>query len=160
LGALSQFGRKFMQHTGPMSMSAFLMVDRDANLVKSLRWTAKKYTEFKKEFLRIANDFSFDGTINEIVDNILLEYSRSRFQDVNPFYFSDMVPYGAHTTRNYTVIDFRFPVFVIDSIYNPELQSKRSVLVYLNNQQLLYKRDYVFDQLDAFVQILVPLKKR
>jgi hypothetical protein len=158
LGSLSKFGRKFMQHTGPMSMSAFLMVDRDANLVKSLRWTAKKYTEFKKEFLRIANDFSFDGTVNEIVDNILLEYSRSRFQDVNPFYFSDMVPYGANTTRNYTVVDFRFPVFVIDSIYNPESQTNRSVLVYLNNQQLLYKRDYIFDQTDAFVQILVPLK--
>jgi hypothetical protein len=158
LGQLSKFGRKFMQHTGPMSISAFLMVDRDANLIKSLRWSARKYTEFKKEFLRIANDFSFDGTPSEIVDNILLEYSRSKFQDINPFYSSDMVPYGAHTIREYTVVDFRFPIFVIDSVYNPESQTTRSVIIYLNDTQLIYNKDYVFDKSDAFVQILSPLK--
>lgn len=157
IGPISSFGRRFMQHSSPFSLAAFSIVDKDANIVKSLRWTAGKYSEFKKEFLRIALENSFDGSIPEIVDQTLLRYAESRSIDSFPFYYSDMAPYGASTTREYTVVDPRLPVFVIDSVYDVSIISKRSVLIYLNGEQLLFERDYVFDSVDAFVTITVPL---
>jgi hypothetical protein len=153
VGPISQYGRKFMQHTGPMSLSSFLMVDRNANLVKSLRWTARKYSEFKKEFLKLAGTFGFDGNPREIVDQILSKYSESKYIEISAFYFSDMAPFGASTVREYTVLDPRLPIFVIDSIYSPLTQNKRTILVYLNEEQLLFPRDYEFDSTDAFVRI-------
>ena len=157
VGPVSQYGRKFMQHTGPMSLSAFLMVDRNANLVKSLRWTARKYSEFKKEFVKLAKTEGYDGNPRDIVDQILSKYSESKYIEISAFYFSDMAPFGASTIREYTVLDPRLPVFVIDSIYEPLSQNKRTILVYLNEEQLLFPRDYDFDPTDAFIRIKRPL---
>lgn len=157
LGIVSQYGRRFMQHSGPFGLAAFAITDKDANLVKSLRWAARKYTEFKKEFLRIAEQNAFDGTISEIVDQILLKYSEAKHSDTFPFYYSDMAPYGAASIREYTVVDPRLPIFVIDQIFDSSAESKRAVLIYLNDVQLLKDRDYVFDNTDAFVEILAPL---
>lgn len=157
IGPVSQFGRRFMQHSGPFALSAFSIVDKDANVVKSLRWAARKYSEFKKEFLRIAVQNPFDGSIPEIVDQVLLKYSESKTIDNFSFYYSDMAPYGAASVREYTVVDPRLPVFVIDSVFDRSPISKRSILVYRNDEQLLIDKDYTFDNLDAFVTVTVPL---
>jgi hypothetical protein len=153
IGNISSYGRKFLQHAGPMSLPAFLMVDKHANIVKSLRWNSSRYSDFKKEFLQIAETTAYDGSLAEIVDSILLRYSNAKHINTDSFYFSDMVPYGPASIRNYTVTDPRLPVFVIDSIFNPKSQTKRSVLVYLNDQQLVYGIDYEFDTENAFVKI-------
>lgn len=157
LGPVSQYGRRFLQHSSPMPLAAFSMIDKDANVIKALRWNAREYSRFKKEFLRLAENLSFDGTTSEIVDQILLKLTESYKIDINAFYFSDMAPYGAHTRREYEVVDTRLPYFVIDSIYNPKSITKRSILVYLNQKPLIHGRDYSFRDDDAFIQILVPL---
>ena len=156
IGPVSQYGRRFMQHAGPFGLAAFAIVDKEANIVKSIRWAAKKYSEFKKEFLRIAEQNAFDGSIPEIVDQVLLNYSEAKRVDISSFYYSDMAPYGAASVRDYTVVDPRLPIFVIDSIFTPT-DSKRSVLIYRNGVQLLVDKDYIFDQTDAFVEILTPI---
>ena len=153
IGSISKYGRKFMQHSGPMSLSAFVLVDRNANMIKSLRWTARKYSEFKKEFIRLATSQAFDGTPRDIVDQILSKYSEPKYIEISAFYFSDMAPFGASTVREYKVADPRFPIFVIDSIFTPLSQNKRTILIYLNEEQLLYPKDYDFDPNDAFVRI-------
>ena len=50
-----------------------------------------------------------------------------------------------------------FPVFVIDSIFNPRKKTRRSILIYVNEIQLIYGKDYEFDENDAFVTILSKL---
>jgi hypothetical protein len=153
LGYITPAGRRFLQHAGSMALSAFLMTDHNANVIRSLRWNARKYSEFKKEFLRISQTGHFDGTTSEIVDQILLEYSRAKYVDTSAFHFSDMAPYGAASIREYTVNDTRLPVYVIDSIFNPMSQTRRSVLVYRNDVQLIHGIDYIFETTDAFVII-------
>jgi hypothetical protein len=157
LGKISQYGRKFMQHAGPMGVSSFLMVDKDANLVKSIRWAAKKYTEFKKEFLRLSETLELNGSISDQVDQILIKFSKNKSTSSAAFYYSDMSPYGAASIRNYEVVDPRFPVFVIDSKFTPLGKTSRSILIYHNEQQLVHNRDYVFDETDAFVNITKSL---
>jgi len=153
IGDISSYGRKFLQHAGPMSLSAFLLVDQHANIVKALRWNSGRYSVFKKEFLQIAEQTAYDGSIAEIVDSILLRYSNAKHINTDSFYFSDMAPYGPASVRTYTVVDPRLPSFVIDSIFNPKSQTKRAVLIYLNDQQLTYGIDFTFSTENAFVNV-------
>jgi hypothetical protein len=157
LGYITPAGKTFLQHAGSMALSAFLMTDHNANIIRALRWNSKKYTEFKKEFLKISQSNHYDGTVSEVVDQILLEFSRAKYVDTSPFHFSDMAPYGAASVREYIVKDTRIPVFVIDSIFDPMSQTRRSVLVYKNNEQLIYGIDYTFEKTDAFVIITADL---
>ena len=157
LGPVSHYGQRFLQHAGSMPLAAFVMTDKHANIVKALRYTAKKYTAFKKEFLRLATSTHVDGTPAEIVDSILADYSYSKYVDTFAFYYSDMAAAGAASVRNYTVVDPRLPVFVIDSIFKPMTSDKRQILVYLNDIQMLYKIDYEFEITDTFIKILKPL---
>ena len=157
VGLVSQFGRRFLQHAGSMPLASFVMVDKDANLIKSLRWTANQYSLFKKEFLRIATSNAFEGTASEIVDLILLKYTETKYIDTSPFYFSDMAPYGGSTNKEFIVNDPRLPYFVIDSVFDPNAQVKRMVLVYVNDEQLIRDIDYHFDLNEAFVIITAPL---
>ena len=157
LGPVSHYGQRFLQHAGSLPLAAFVMTDKHANIVKSLRYTAKKYTAFKKEFFRLATTTHVDGSPAEIVDSILADYSYSKYVDTFAFYYSDMAAAGAASVRNYTVADPRLPVFVIDSIFTPMTSSKRQVLVYVNDDQLLFGIDYNFETTDAFVKILIPL---
>ena len=157
LGTVSQYGQRFLQHAGSMPLSAFVLTDKHANVIKALRYTAKKYTAFKKEFMRLATITPITGTPAEIVDQILADYSAAKYLDLSAFYYSDMAAAGASSVRNYTVTDPRLPLFVIDSIFTPMTSSKRQVLVYLNDVQMIYGIDYNFETLDAFVKILSPL---
>jgi len=158
LGPISHYGQRFLQHAGSMPLSSFVMTDKFANIVKALRYTAQKYTAFKKEFIRLAGITSADGTVAEIVDFILADYSAAKYLDISAFYYSDMAPAGgAASIRNYKVVDPRIPSFVIDSIFTPMTSSKRVILVYVNDIQLIYGIDYVFETTDAFLKIISPL---
>ena len=158
LGNVSAYGRRFLKHAGSMPLSAFLLTDRHANIVKALRWTSRSYSEFKKEFLRLAKTTSYGGTVAEIFDQIMYKYSHSRHIDTSPFHSSDMFPYGASSDRDYTVVDPRMPYFIINSIFDPQAQDKRSILVYLNDIQLVYGQEYFFSDIEPFVQITHPLE--
>lgn len=158
LGTVAHYGQRFLQHAGSMPLAVFALTDKHANVVKALRYTAKKYSIFKKEFIRLATITSVDGTPAEIVDSILSDYASAKYLDQSAFYYSDMVAAGAASVRNYTVVDPRLPVFVIDKIFTPMTSDKRQVLVYLNDVQLIYGIDYKFETTDAFVIILSPLK--
>lgn len=157
LGPISHYGQRFLQHAGSMPLAAFVMTDKHANVIKALRYTSKKYSAFKREFVRLATSSSFDGTPAEIVDSILAEYANSRYYDLTPFYYSDMAAAGACSTRKYTVEDPRFPLFVIDSIFTPMTSDKRQILIYVNDIQLLFGIDYTFETTDAFVKIIKTL---
>jgi len=157
LGPISEYGRRFLQHSGSMPLAVHSIIDKDANVIKSLRWTTEQYSLFKKEFLSIATSNVFEGTVTEIVDLILLKYSEPKYVDTSPFYFSDMAPYGGSSNKEYIVTDPRLPYFVIDNIFKPADQNRRAVLVYLNDEQLIRDIDYQFITDDAFVKILRPL---
>jgi len=157
LGHISQFGRKFMQHSGSMPLSSYLMIDKDVNLIKALRWNAVEYTQFKKEILLKATTTAFDGSIREIVDDLLHSYSGAKFNEKSPFYFSDTLAYGAASVREYSVVDPRFPVFVIDSVFDITSQKTRAILIYVNEEQILYGKEYEFSTDDTFVTITRPL---
>jgi len=152
---LSAYGRKIIQHSGPLSLAAYHITDKEHNIVKSLRFAKNEYSKFKRNFLRIAESYGFDGDTRVHLDLLLREAVKDNV-DTMPFYFSDMIPFSANFIYEQTVIDDSITQYPITFNFDLTQPSQRAVLVYLNDQQLLHGKEYEFVN-DSFVSILVPI---
>lgn len=141
---LSKFGRKFIKHTSPLNLSMYHLLDRDANLVKSIRYARREYGKFKRQFLEVANTLGYEGPVKEHVDRILTEINKDKINKM-PFYFNDMVPYGAAVRTRITIEDADARFYSLSQPFEYNKINTRAVSVYLNNDQLLYKKDYEFN---------------
>ena len=155
LSNLQAYGKKIIQHSGPLSIAAYHITDKDHNVIKALRFAKEEYSKFKRNFLRIAESYGFDGETRIHLDLLLQEAVKDNV-DTMPFYFSDMVPFSANFVYEQDVIDDSITQYPITFDFDLAYPSQRAVLVYLNDQQLLHGRDYEFVN-TSFVSILVPI---
>jgi len=152
---LTAYGKRFVQHSGPFNLSLYNLTDKNANIVKSLKFARKEYAKFKRQFVYEANKTGFHGSAKDHVDLILSTLAESK-TSYRPFYFSDMVGVGAETKTIHTV-EYNGPAyFALSKSFNLTTLSNKSVTVYLNSIQLLHKKDYVFT--DNFVYVLQDLQ--
>ena len=151
LSNLSDLGRRFLQHSAPLNLSVYHITDKDSNIVKALDYARTEYNRFKREFLQVAADSEFQGSIKEHVDNILQKINGVKNKTM-PFYFSDMVPYGAYKKLSYTILDSDETFFALNEVFDNTTLTKKAVGVYKNNVQLTYGIDYTFNE-DGFVVI-------
>jgi hypothetical protein len=78
----------------------------------------------------------------------------SKENNVNtPFYFSDMLPFGLNRKiYSYTVKNTEVDSYALGTEpFNNTVLSNQAVLVYINDQQLTYGLDYVFDTVNPLV---------
>ena len=61
LGLTSKYGTKFLQHSGPMNLALYHMTDKDANIIKALKFAKREYSKFKRNFVKTAEDLGFEG---------------------------------------------------------------------------------------------------
>jgi 2,3,4,5-tetrahydropyridine-2-carboxylate N-succinyltransferase len=54
------------------------LLDRDANLVKSIRFARREYGKFKRLFLEVANTLGYEGPVKEHVDRILVQINKDK----------------------------------------------------------------------------------
>jgi len=141
----SIFGRKFIKHSSPLNLAMYHLLDKDANIVKSLRFARREYGKFKRQFLEIAETLGFEGPVKQHVDKILSEIVKDKTNKL-PFYFSDMLPFGAAITTRITVEDPDAQFFALSQPFEYNKINTKAVSVYINNEQLLYKRDYEFNE--------------
>ena len=150
----SQYGRKFLQHTGPVNLSLYHITDKSANIVKSIDFARREYAKFKRLFLQTASELGFDGTDKAHVDLIFKEINKNKTSTL-PFYFSDMVPTGGARSIRYAGIPNN-KFYALNEIFDISTPSVKAVTVYLNDEQLVYGRDYTFNA-DGFCEIDLPL---
>ena len=151
ISGLSQYGRRFLQHSAPMNLSLYHITDKDANIVKSIEFAKNEYGKFKRVFLQKAETSTFQGTIKDHVDTILRDINKDKSKNM-PFYFSDMVPAGAAVKTDHIIIDTDETFFALSKVFDINVLSKRAVNVYLNGVQLTYGLDYTFNN-DGFVVV-------
>ena len=151
---LSDLGRRFLQHSAPMNLSLYHITDKNANIIKSLDYARNEYNRFKREFLQVAEDSEFQGTIKDHVD-VILQKINSVKNNTMPFYFSDMVPTGGVKKLSYTVLDPDEKFFALSEIFDNTKLGKKAVSVYKNNVQLCYEIDYTFNT-DGFAVVTCP----
>ena len=144
LGNLSIYGKKFVQHTGPINLSLYHLTDKDTNIIKALEFNRREYAKFKRTFLHTSKTSGFDGTVKAHVDFILKELSSNRSIDM-PFYFSDMAAAGGEKKITYTVFDANNQFYALSQTHNNTELSVKAVTVYINDEQLVYGNDYTFN---------------
>jgi len=152
LSNLSSYGKKIVQHSGPLTPIIYHFTDKEHNVVKALRYAKDEYSKFKRNFIRVATNYGFDGITRVHLDLILKELVKDKTESM-PFFFTDMVPFGGNFTFDQEVIDDSITEYPLTFDFDLDTLSDKAVLVYLNDEQLIHGRDYVFVNTN-FVRIL------
>jgi hypothetical protein len=149
-------GTRYLRHAGLAPMSIMLLCDKTTNVIKSLQYAKKSYTNFKNNFLEKAITIEYNDNIPNFVDDIINNLTKTKTTD-NPFVDSDMIGSGAYTSINYVVEDVGIKTFSLSEKFSLTELSRRAVYVYIDNNQLLNGSDYEFNETFGFVKIKVDL---
>jgi hypothetical protein len=155
LGQLDAFGRRFVQHTGPLNLASYHITNKEANIIKALRFNRSEYAKFKRVLLQTAEDLGFDGTPKQQLDLTLSRINASKTPAM-PFYFTDMLCAAASRTLEYKVPAGGENFYALSEPFTLDELSAKSVLVYLNSEQLVHGRDYTSNN-EGFVDISADL---
>ena len=145
VGSVTQYGTKFVQHSGPGSLSTYHITSQTNNIVRSIEKAREDYNNFKKVVLTIAEKLGVDSTPVKQVDLILDKINKDKPTN-SPYCFSDMVPYGSAVKTDIKVVDYRIKTYPLTNIFTLATLSNKAVGVYLNGVQLIYGTEYTFDQ--------------
>jgi hypothetical protein len=151
LGQLSEYGTKFVQHSGPVSLASYHITNKNYNIVKSLRFARKEYAKFKRNFISIASELGIDGNARFLTDKIIEKFKSEKSKQT-AFYWTDMIGSGASNKRSFTVVDSGNKFYSLTTPFNLNDVSAKAVYVYVNDEQLLHNRDYTFTD-EGFIQI-------
>jgi hypothetical protein len=152
---LSAYGTKIIQHSGPLTPIIYHFTNKDHNIVNALRYSKDEYSKFKRNFLRVASTFGFDGITRIHLDLILKELIKDKTKTM-PFFFTDMTPFGGSVIFDQEVIDDSITEYPLIFDFDLNTLSDKAVIVYLNEEQLLHGRDYEFFNTN-FIRILKPI---
>jgi hypothetical protein len=156
-GDVSSFGRRIIKHSSPLNLALYHLLDEEANLVKALRFARQEYGKFKRNFLQTAFDLAFDGPISEHFDRIIKQMMQNK-SDTDSFYFSDMIASGSRRTERFTVDSPDQQFFALSNPFTLDTLSNQSVLVYLNETQLIHGEDYTFNS-EGFVMVAADIQR-
>jgi len=155
LGNISNLGTKFVQHSGPASLSLYHITSDNNNIIRALEFARDEYNRFKRNFIAVADSLGVDADPVRQVNLILQEINKDKPKTA-PYYFSDMVPYTGSIKTELPVLDFRIKTYPLSAVFSLDELSIKAVLVYLNDTQLLHGKDYTFDQ-QGFVVITAQI---
>jgi hypothetical protein len=155
LGNITQYGTKFVQHSAPASLNLYHITSQANNAIKSIEQSRDDYIKFKKLFVSVAETISNNSIPRKQVDEILKIINSDKINS-QPYYFSDMSPYGSSVSTTIEVIDYRIKNYPLNNIFNLDTLSEKAVGVYVNDVQLIYGQDYTFN-LQGFVTITYSL---
>jgi hypothetical protein len=151
LGEVSKFGRKVLQHSGPLLPAIYHVTNKKHNVILALKYASSEYEKFKRNFFKIAETYGFDGEADAHVDLILAEMFKDKDKTM-PFYLSNVLGYKAGRVFRQEVIDDSVTDYPLLFNFDLTTPSNKSVLVYLNGTQLVHGRDYQFIG-DSFVRV-------
>ena len=144
LGQVSQFGNRFVKHSGLINHSLYHLTNSESNVINSIKFARKEYGKFKRRFIQVAETLGFEGDVKTHVDLILAEINKSK-TETQPFFFSDMVPLGASKELRYVIEDVNNTFFALTRTFDKTVLDKKAVTVYLNGVQLTHGKDYTFN---------------
>ena len=151
LGNITPYGTRFVQHSGPISLSAYHLTSQNNNVIRAIEASQTDYIKFKRNFIIVAEKLGVDSDPVRQVNLILQEIAKDK-PKTSPYYFSDMVPYTGSVRSDLVVFDYRIKTYPLTNTFNLDSLSSKAVLVYLNGEQLLYGKDYTFND-QGFVVI-------
>lgn len=157
LADYSKYASILISNETPLAFSQFFIGRQENNLIDVLTKSADRYNQFKLAFLKKIAEIDNQTDPVVAVDTVLTDLNVDK--DIrSPYYLSDMVAYGDNkSVRTWTVKNTANKIYPISQDFNLTSLSLRSVLVYLNGNQLLHGSEYKFVENDSAVEILVDL---
>ena len=159
LGDYTSYGNKLISNVNPIAFAQMFIGKKEHSVVDAITKAGDQYNQFKLTFLN-----SIIKTTNQLdpvsaVDEVLTAINQNNGSH-SPYYLSDMVAYGnPEIQRTFTVTDPRNVLYPLTTEFDLDNLSLRSVLVYLNNNQLVYGIDYDFNKDLSSVNILASLNR-
>jgi len=158
LGDITSYGTKFVQHSGPASLSLYHITSEENNVIKAIEQSRDDYGKFKRNFISIIDTLGNHPTDTVAHVNLILQELTKDRPKTSPYYFSDMAGYGACIRNDFKVIDYRIKTYPLTNVFNLDSLSTAAVYIYLNGTQLLYDIDYTFsDQGFIVIRNSVPM---
>lgn len=146
--------KRFLKHENLSPVATMLLVDKKLNLIKSIRYAKKSYSDFKNKFLNTISNLNYTSNIATFVDEAIIEITKAKNNN-NPFADSDMIGSGAFNAIYYTVEDVGIKIFSLSKQFDLNTLSNKAVYVYLNDNQLINTKDYEFNSTFSFVDVKV-----
>lgn len=154
-GSVAQYGVKFVQHSAPASISMYHITSESSNVIKAIEQSRDDYAKFKRNFVIVSEQLGIDASIVDHVNAVLKEIT-TNIPSSYPYYLSDMAPFGAYKKTSISVVDGRIKSYPLSDVFDLTYLSNKAVYVYLNDEQLLYSKDYTFSD-QGFVVISTDL---
>ena len=121
-----------LQHASPVIYSNLFLLSKELNFINSIELAQKEYTKFKNKFLELAttNTALVTSDIPASVDKILAHINQIKNSQF-PWYYSDMVPYGASKiTDQYVILNQQKRNYELRNIFADNVLSNRAIIVY------------------------------
>jgi len=151
---IEKYGKRLISNINPIAFSLFFIGKKEHSVITALDKASDHYNQFKLAFLRKISDITDATTPIDAVDQILKELNSDK-DLLSSYYYSDMLGYGSDKTiREWTVTNINNLEYPISSEFNLLNLSEKSVLIYLNNVQLIVGQDYNFVPNDAAIELL------
>jgi hypothetical protein len=153
----AKYGMQLITNENPISFAHIFLGKKEHNVIDALRFAAEQYNQFKLNFLRTLGTITDQIDVVSIVDTILLEIGQNNTPKES-FFRSDMVGYGpAKTIREITVTNSYISEYPIGVEFDLSKLSFKSVLIYVNDIQLISGQDYEFILANGSVHFLITL---
>ena len=168
LGDIIPYGLQILQQSSPLTLAGYFMRSQEYNIWSAMEYNNREYIKFKNLLMEtvIRNEYPLDMNVSEILDLAIYEITKGR-TNINPFYWSDMLPTGAVYTQTDTLITPITPnTFNTVQTYNFTSANYQGLLVYISrilpNQVtelilLTRGRDYVVDPEAPRLTVTAPL---
>ncbi len=157
INGYQRYAKRFLKHSGLAPMALSLLCDKTHNIIKSIQYAKKSYTEFKNNFLSKALEAPYNDNVADFVDDILADLTKTK-NSSSPFSDSDMIGCGAYTPILYTVEDTGIKTFSLNQSFGLDSLSRRAVYVYHNNRHLINSVEYEFNSTFGFVTLSIDLQ--
>jgi len=144
LGNIVPFGTNIVQNSSPMTLAGYFMRSAQYNIFSALEYNSREYEQYKVQLLNnvITNDYT-NLTIPEMLTAVVTNLVAGRTQ-LNPFYWSDMLPANAVYSQSTTVFTaITSKTFNLSTTYDFTNSNYKSVLVFVNDVILQSGYDYV-----------------
>lgn len=132
LGNLIPYGQQILQQASPLTLAGYFMRSQQYDIFGALDYNNREYIKFKSKLLEtvISNEYG-TMTVPEILDSAIADITLGR-TNLNPFYWSDMLPTGSkYTTTNTTVTAITTSTFNTIQTYDFTKSNYLGLLVYI-----------------------------
>jgi hypothetical protein len=147
LGNIVPYGLQILQQSSPLTLTGYFMRDANYDIFASLAYNSTEYIKFKSQLLNAVTTFGIadydNWTVAKLLDQSIAQITAGR-TNINPFYWSDMLPTGTvFTSNSYTVNPITTNTFNTVQTYNFTESNYLGLCVYVNDVMLTRDYEYV-----------------